>query len=65
MPTPVHVLTVAPGLPLWLLDHVLSRIEQALREAGASRVWISDELPALAVMADLPPERRTGGPRRR
>ena len=50
---PLHVLTVAPGLPVWLLDHVLTRIEHALHEAGASRVWISNDLPALAVMADL------------
>ena len=50
----LHVLTVAPGLPAWLLDHVLTHLEHSLREAGASRVWISAELPALSVMADLP-----------
>jgi hypothetical protein len=50
----LHVLTVTPGLPVWLLDHLLTRVEQALDEAGASRIWISAELPQLAVMADLP-----------
>ena len=50
---PVHVMTVVPDLPLWLLDHVLSRTEQALVEAGASHVWIATDLPAIAVMAEL------------
>ena len=52
---PLHVMTVAPGLPPWLLDHVLTRVEQALLEIGGSQVWISPDLPALAVMADIPP----------
>ena len=55
MPT-LHVLTVAPGLPLWLLDHVLTDVEQSLVEAGACRVWIDPGLPDLAVLAELPQE---------
>ncbi len=53
MPT-LHVVTVMPNLPLRLLDHMLTRIESALQDAGASRVWIADARAGLAVMAELP-----------
>jgi hypothetical protein len=53
MPT-LHVLTVTPTLPHRVLDLVMTALEGALHEAGATRVWVSDELPHLAVMADLP-----------
>jgi len=53
MPT-LHVVTVMPNLPLQLLDHVLTRVELALEDVGASRVWVADVRPGLAVMAELP-----------
>lgn len=52
----LHVLTVTPGLPAWLLDHLLTTLEQTLCEAGATRVWISPDHPELSVMADLSPD---------
>ena len=53
MPT-MHVLTVTPTLPHRVLDRVMTAVEGALNDCDASRVWISNELPRLAVMADLP-----------
>lgn len=53
MPT-FQVVAVAPGLPLWLLDPLLTGIERTLHDAGAVRVWMSDEATPLTVMAELP-----------
>lgn len=53
MPT-MHVLTVTPTLPHRVRDRVMTAVEGALNDCDASRVWISNELPRLAVMADLP-----------
>lgn len=50
----LHVVTVTPSLPLWVLDPLLTGIERSLHDAGASRVWVSDERPRLRVMADIP-----------
>ena len=53
----VHVLTVIPTLPAATLDRVLTRVEAMLRDMGATRMWIDPDLPALAVVAELPVER--------
>jgi hypothetical protein len=52
----LHVLTVPSTLPHRVLDQVLTAVESALLEAGATHVWVSAERPDLAVMADLPGE---------
>jgi hypothetical protein len=50
----VHVLTVVPTLPVSVLDEMLTAVEKALLEMGATRIWIDPELPALAIIAELP-----------
>ena len=50
----VHVLTVVPTLPVVMLDDMLTSLEKALVEMGATRIWIDPERPALAIMAELP-----------
>ncbi len=56
MPT-FHVLTVSPSLPVEMFDQVLTELERALRELGASRVWVDPDRPAIAVMAEMPSSR--------
>lgn len=53
MPT-VQVATVTPGLPMWLLDPLLTGMESSLHEAGAVRVWLSNGASGLVVLAELP-----------
>ena len=50
----VHVMTLPPGLQIGVLDGVLSAVEVALIDLGASNVWVAPDRPALTVMADLP-----------
>jgi hypothetical protein len=50
----VHILTVEPTLPVAVLDDVLTAVDKALLEIGATRVWIDPDRPALAIMAELP-----------
>ncbi|MFC7497443.1 MULTISPECIES: hypothetical protein [unclassified Nocardioides] len=49
----VHVLTVSSGLPLELLDALLTRTEAILEEHGASRIWIDPAQPETTVMAEF------------
>ena len=35
----MHVLTLAPGLPIRVLDQILTVTEQSLTQAGATRIW--------------------------
>jgi hypothetical protein len=53
MPT-FHVLTVSPYLPVEVFDQVLTEVERALEELGASRIWVDPHGPPITVMADLP-----------
>jgi hypothetical protein len=53
MPT-IEVLTVSESLPAPILDRVLTATEEALLEAGASRIWLTPGSVALTVMAELP-----------
>lgn len=56
------MLTVPPDLHLKVLDGVLSAVEVALLQLGASKIWIAPDLPALTVMADLPDDDLPLGP---
>jgi hypothetical protein len=49
-----HIVTVSPGLPVAVFDSLLTAIERALEETGASRVWIDPALPPMSVVAELP-----------
>lgn len=51
----VHVLTVSSGLPLSLLDALLTRTEAVLHQYGAARVWIDPTGPGTTVLAEFPP----------
>ena len=53
---PTHVLTLTPGLPIRVLDQILTATEQSLTEAGATRVWALRSTSGTVVMADLPKE---------
>lgn len=55
----VHVLTVASGLSLPVLDALLTRTEAVLHQHGAARVWIDPTAPGTRVLAEFPrtPER--------
>ena len=48
------MLTLPPGLQVRVLDGVLSAVEVALTDLGASKVWLAPDRPELTVMADLP-----------
>lgn len=50
----IHVLTIEANLPVPLLDRVLTAIELALDDLGASRVWITPEGQRLRVLANVP-----------
>lgn len=51
---PTRVLTLTPGLPIRVLDQILTATEQSLTEAGATRVWALRSTSGTVVMADLP-----------
>ena len=53
---PTHVLTLTPGLPIRVLDQILTATEQSLTEAGATRVWALRSTSGTVVMADFPVE---------
>lgn len=53
---PTRVLTLTPGLPIRVLDQILTATEQSLTEAGATRVWALRSTSGTVVMADLPAE---------
>ena len=53
---PTCVLTLTPGLPIRVLDQILTATEQSLTEAGATRVWALRSTSGTVVMADLPAE---------
>lgn len=48
-----------PHLPHEVLDAVLSAVEQALSEVGATRVWLAHDAGGFAVRAELPDEPRS------
>ncbi|GGO69396.1 hypothetical protein [Nocardioides deserti] len=51
----VPVLTMHRQIPHELVDTVLTGVEAALLDAGASRVWIDSSVsPDAVVMAELP-----------
>jgi hypothetical protein len=50
---PIRVLTVSSGLPLALLDAILTAAETALLAQGASRVWLAVGERPLTVMAEF------------
>ena len=51
---PTHVLTLGLGLPLRVLDHILTATEHTLTQAGATRIWVERSAWGTVVMADLP-----------
>ena len=53
---PTQVLTLTPGLPIRVLDQILTATEQSLIEGGATRVWALRSTSGVVVMADLPAE---------
>jgi hypothetical protein len=53
-PTHVLTLTLGPGLPIRVLDQILTATEESLTEAGATRVWAERSPSGMVVMADLP-----------
>jgi hypothetical protein len=50
----VHVLTVSTGLPMRLLEALLTQTEAVLEEQGATRIWVDSSLPGTTVLADFP-----------
>ena len=58
---PTQVLTLSPGLPIRVLDQILTVTEQSLTEAGATRVWALRSTSGTVVMADLPVESGQAG----
>jgi hypothetical protein len=50
----VHVATVPTHLNMRLQGLLLDAMESVLVEAGATRIWIDGNRPALTVMAELP-----------
>lgn len=51
---PTHVLTLNPGLPIGVMDRILTTAEQSLTEAAATRIWAERGGFGIVVMADLP-----------
>jgi hypothetical protein len=51
--TVMHVVTVADDLPLHVFDKLMTATEHALRDLGATRVWVDPSLPPHAVMAEM------------
>lgn len=51
---PMHVLTLAPGLPIRVLDQILTVTEQSLTQAGATRIWAERSTSGTVVMAERP-----------
>ncbi|MFT3873587.1 MAG: hypothetical protein QM714_13235 [Nocardioides sp.] len=52
--------TVSPKLDLAILERILGGLEAALRQLGATRIWLEREgdlLAVLAVVAELPVRR--------
>jgi hypothetical protein len=55
MPAEHHVLTIPAQVPNDLRMHMLCAVEQALDDAGASRIWVDTSVVRdVAVMAELP-----------
>ena len=50
----IQVATLPLGLELSLLDRVLTGIEAALDEFGATRVWIELDDSSFVIMAEMP-----------
>jgi hypothetical protein len=50
----VNVVSLARGLPIAVVDDILTATEEALVRLGATRVWVDPAQPGLAVMAELP-----------
>lgn len=54
MPSAQKIITVHDGVGPELLDRILSDLEEALEDAGATRVWVDPAVTATTVMAMLP-----------
>lgn len=55
MPSPRKILTLHPPLGDETIDRILTSLETALVDAGATRIWVeSENYPDLTVMATLP-----------
>ena len=52
---PTHVLTLNAGLPIEVMDRILTATEQSLNEAAATQVWAEKSTSGIVVMARLPP----------
>lgn len=55
MPGPTAVVTLHAGLRVDLMDRILTDLERALTEAGATSIGIERSAEALTVCAELPP----------
>ena len=55
MSSPRKILTLHPPLGDRTIDGILTSLEAALVDAGATRIWVeSDSYPDLTVMATMP-----------
>jgi hypothetical protein len=51
---PTHVFTLGLGLPVRMLDQILTATEHTLTQAGATRIWAEPSAWGTVVMAELP-----------
>jgi hypothetical protein len=51
---PTHVLTLGLGLPVRMLDQILTATEHTLTQEGATRIWAERSAWGTVVMAELP-----------
>lgn len=49
-----HVFTLGPGLPVRVLDQILTATERTLTQAGATRIWAERSAWGTVVMAEFP-----------
>ena len=49
-----HVFTLGLGLPVRVLDQILTATEHTLTQAGATRIWAERSAWGTVVMAELP-----------
>lgn len=51
-----HVFTLGLGLPVRVLDQILTATEHTLTQAGATRIWAERSAWGTVVMAEIPAE---------
>lgn len=58
---PTHVFTLGLGLPVRVLDEILTATEHTLTQAGATRIWAERSAWGTVVMAELPKDANRQG----